>query len=120
MKAIGIAALLLAASTAMARELDLVGWSQPLSSNPLCSMRVMRVYQPDSGQAIHVVVTNTGRAALRFDLDVILDNGRTGETRQIHAADLKLGAVKADFGTNAGYSTTGRSVKLRLNACALN
>jgi hypothetical protein len=60
------------------------------------------------------------RARLRFDLDVILDNGRTGETRQILSAELKPGETKADFATSTGYSTTGKAVRLRLNACTLN
>jgi hypothetical protein len=120
MKAMGLAAALLAASAGAAGAMDLPGWTQPLSGNPLCHLKVERVYQTSSGQTIHVVVSNTGQNALRFDLDVILRNGRTGETRQIRSADLKPREVNADFQTNAGYSTTGRSVSLRLDACALN
>jgi hypothetical protein len=112
--------MLLTASAGSALALDLYGWTQPPSGNPLCSLRVTRVYQIRSGQPIHVVVSNIGKMRLRFDLDVILNNGRTGETRQIQSADLKPGAIDADFETNAGYSTTGRSVALRLDACMLN
>jgi hypothetical protein len=113
-------AVMLLASAGAGHAADLGGWKQPLSGNPLCNLKVVRVYQTSSGQPIHVVVTNGGRARLRFDLDVILDNGRTGETRQIRAADLKPGDINVDFATNAGYSTTGRTVALRMDACLLN
>ncbi len=120
MRIFGLAVLMLAASAGAAVAVDLGGWTQPLSGNPLCSLRVTRVYQTSAGQPIHVVVSNSGRARLRFDLDVILNNGRTGETRQIRSADVKPGEINAEFETNAGYSTTGRTVGLRLNACTLN
>jgi hypothetical protein len=120
MKAFWIGLVLLAASASGALAADLGGWTQPLSGNPLCSLRVTRVYQTSSGQPIHVVMSNSGKARLRFDLDVILNNGRTGETRQIQSAELKPGEINAEFETNAGYSTTGRTVALRLNACTLN
>ena len=119
MKALMIASALIIGS-AGARAAELGGWTQPYASNPLCSLKITRVYQTSSGQPIHVVVTNTGTARLRFDMAVILDNGRTGETRQIHDASIKSGEINADFTTMTGYSTTGRSVKLRLDACMLN
>jgi hypothetical protein len=117
MKALILVALL---ATTSAHAKDLGGWTQPYASNPLCTLKITRVYQTDSGQPIHVVLTNMGRAPLRLDLAVILDNGRTGETRQIQDANLKPGELNADLATNAGYSTTGRSVKLRIDDCRLN
>ena len=118
MKAFVLAALVIATPAARAAELG--GWTQPYASNPLCALKIVRVYQASSGQPIHVVVTNTGTANLRFDMAVILDNGRTGETRQIRDANVKSGEINADFTTAAGYSTTGRSVKLRIDECMLN
>jgi hypothetical protein len=119
MKALALAcAALLAAPGAHAR--DLGGWTQPYASNPLCTLKITRVFQTSSGQPIHVVLTNMTRDRLRFDLAVILDNGRTGETRQINDASVKPGEVNADFATNTGYSTTGRAVKLRIDDCRLN
>ena len=120
MKAFGMALALLAGSAGSAAAAELGGWTQPLSPNPLCRMKVTRVYQAASGQVIHVVINNLTRFHLRFDLDVTLDNGRTGETRQIRAAALRPEEIYADFQTNAGYSTTGKTVKLRLDSCSLD
>jgi hypothetical protein len=111
---------LLAGGTANAAAAELGGWTQPLSPNPLCQVKVTRVYQAASGQVIHVVINNLTRFHLRFDLDVILDNGRTGETRQISGAELRPEEIFADFQTNTGYSTTGKTVKLRLDSCSLD
>ena len=51
------------------------GWTPPASSTR-CTLELNRIYQPNSGQPIHLVITNRSRTRVQYTVNVALTRGQ--------------------------------------------
>ncbi len=110
-------------STAQASEQPWAGKSQEWKSTTVsqCKLVVQRVFQPNQGQPIHVVVKNASTVRLQYTIKVrVIRAGKEEFAGQILVDNANPGEVSERPTPNAYRATLdGTTVMLSLVSCAL-
>ena len=94
-------------------------WKSPTVSQ--CKLVVQRVYQPNQGQPIHLVVKNDSTVRLQYTINVRVIRDRKEAFRGTMSVDNANGGEVSERPTQNAYSGTldGATVMLSLASCAL-
>jgi len=85
-----------------------------------CALRLDRIYQPNAGQPIHLVITNTSHSRLRYDVQIELRRGADFTSGNIHVDNANPGEQSTRPSIQAfPGSLAGSVVTLRVTSCTI-
>jgi hypothetical protein len=91
----------------------------PPSQN-FCRLRLDRIFQPNPGQPIHLVITNISNVRLRYDVQIELRRGNEVTTGSIHVDNANPGERSERPSIQAfPGSLQGSRVTLRVTSCSV-
>ncbi|MDO9500093.1 hypothetical protein [Falsiroseomonas sp.] len=85
-----------------------------------CTLRLDRIYQPNAGQPIHLVITNATQNRLRYDVQMVLRRGSEFVVASIHVDNANPGEQTTRPFTQAlPGSLAGSVVFLQITSCTI-
>lgn len=124
-KSIAIAATLaitgMAAATAAEQTWNDRPQNWTYGATPSCRLTVQRVYQPNQGQPIHLVVKNASNVRLKYTIQVRVIRGHQEEFKGSILVDNANPGEVSERPTSNAYRgvLSGAVVQLSLTSCAL-
>lgn len=95
------------------------GWTPPPSSTR-CVLELNRIYQPNTGQPIHLVITNRSRTRVQYTVNIALTRGRERINGQIFVdnANVNERSERPSIQPFPG-SLAGSRVTLTITGCSV-
>ena len=95
-------------------------WTPPPSSTR-CSLVLNRIYQPNAGQPIHLVITNASRTRVQYTVDITVRRGR----EQIYSGNIFVDNAnvneRSERPTSQAFpdSLSGTRITLSVSSCSV-